>query len=191
MEAAHHPIKNFFYENILITLIYWGISHLTFIMFNKLGIQPMPIWPPAGLALVACLYRGWKIAPGIAMGVIFSNHFSLGAAWDYSASVAIFNTLGPMVGAAIIKWRITEKLEFNNGMDVFIFFLAALVVKPMLAALGGVGFKYYFGLISGDLFFKAFLKWMVAHILGTIFLGVPLLTFIKMKYYNEEKDLLL
>ncbi len=96
-----------FKENILVVLAYWGISHLNYTIFQSVGVLPMPIWPAAALAFVVAFYRGWRVAPGIAFGTIMANYYSLHATWIYACCIAIMNTLGPIIGATLMRNRIS------------------------------------------------------------------------------------
>lgn len=188
-----HPIapiadfwQRFFLENILLVASYWGLAHLTFILFRSLGILPMPIWPPAALAIVAAFYRGWFIAPGIAIGTIFANTFSLGSPFGYACSIALMNTLGPLLGAWIMRRQITSRLLINNLPDLLVCFLAIYLLPPMLAASGGIGFKYLLGMMPASELMIAWLKWTTAHSLGSLLFATPIFAWMAFREPRNE-----
>jgi integral membrane sensor domain MASE1 len=168
-------------DNVLTALAYWALAHLTFLIFKNLGILPMPLWPPAAVALVAAFYRGWGIAPGIAAGTILANHFSLNSSWEYAAAIALMNTVGPLLGASIMRWRVSPRLFIVKPADLLICFLAAYLLPPMLAATGGIGFKYLFGMIPANDMLIGWLKWTLAHSLGTLLFATPVFAWLAFK----------
>lgn len=172
-------------ENILLVAGYWGLAHLTFVLFRSLGILPMPIWPPAALAIVAAFYRGWKIAPGIAIGTIFANTFALGSPFDYACSIALMNTLGPLFGAWLMRQQVTTQFHIGNLGDLLVCFFAIYLLPPMMAASGGVGFKYLLGMIPSSELMIAWLKWTTAHSMGSLLFATPI--FAWMSFMEPQK----
>ena len=170
--------KRLLIENLLIMFCYWGISHLNFILFKNVGILPMPIWPAAAIAVIAAFYRSWKIFPGIALGTILANHFSLGASLKFSCCISVMNTIGPIIGANIMRNRISQNLQIKSIKDVIISILAIAVLTPILTACGGIGSKWFSGLIPSQEIFSAWCKWMIAHSTGTIFFAIPLFVWV-------------
>jgi PAS domain S-box-containing protein len=168
-------------ENIIVAMAYWGLSHINVILFSHLGLFPMPIWPAAALALVVAFFRGLTIAPGIALGVVLADHFSLGIGWSYSLSIAIMNTLGPIAGAALMRNRISLQLKISDAQDLWFCFFSALILVPVLAASGGIGFKWLLGMIPAEAVPVALLKWALAHALATLFFALPAFAWIKGK----------
>ncbi|HNX90871.1 MAG TPA: MASE1 domain-containing protein [Candidatus Omnitrophota bacterium] len=166
-------------ENLAVALAYWLISHLNWLIFKNVGVLPMPIWPAAALAVVVAFYRGWQIAPGIAIGTILANYYSLGAPWGYAVCIAIMNTAGPIIGAGMMRWRVSAKINIRSFGDVMFCFLAIIILVPVLTATGGIGFKWLLGLIPANEVVSAWLKWAVAHSLGTLVFGVPVFAFLK------------
>jgi len=168
-------------ENTVIALLYWGLAHLTFVIFQHMGIMPMPIWPSAAVAIVAAFYRGWRIGPGIAAGTLLANHYSLGGPWAYAACIALMNTAGPLVGAWIMRLRVTERVAVQGFVDLLICFGAAILLTPMLTAAGGVGFKWLFGLMPAAGVAVGWLKWTIAHALGSLLFATPVFAWLALK----------
>jgi len=172
-------------ENACTALVYWGGAHLTFLVFSKLGVLPMPLWPSAAVAIVAAFCRGWKIAPGLAVGVVLANHFSLHGPWAYALSLALMNTVGPLIGASIMRRRVTSHIVIDGFADLVVCFLAVFLVPPMLAATGGIGFKYLFGMIAASDILVGWLKWTTAHSLGTLLFATPVFAWLAFKEPRE------
>lgn len=168
-------------ENAGTALAYWGIAHLAFVVFKNLGILPMPFWPSAAVAIVMAFYRGWRIAPGIAAGAVLANHFSLGGPWPYALGIAVMNTVGPLCGAAIMRQRVSDRIVIGGLADLLICFVAIYIVPPMLAATGGIGFKYFFGMIAANDLLFGWLKWTLAHALGNLLCATPIFAWFALK----------
>lgn len=168
-------------ENTATALLYWGLAHLTFVIFQHMGIQPMPIWPAAAVAIIAAFFRGWLIAPGIAAGALLANHYSLGGSWAYAACIALMNTAGPLAGAWIMRLRVTERVAVQGFVDLLLCFGAAILLTPMLTAVGGIGFKWLFGLIPTVGVAVGWLKWTIAHSLGTLLFATPVFAWLALK----------
>ena len=166
--------KNIILDNVLFALSYWGISHINWIIFNKLGVLPMPVWPAAGLALVGSYYWGWAVAPGIALGTFLANYFSLGAPLVYALLIPVMNTLGPVSGGLLLRKRVSRDLKVVDILSLMWVFLIGLFYIPALSAAGGIGFKWLLGLAGEEGFFRSWLKWYTAHASGTLLVSVPL-----------------
>ena len=163
-------------ENGSVAAVYWGVSHLNWLVFKGVGVLPMPIWPAAAVALVAAMHYGWRIAPGIALGTILANRYSVGAAWDYSSCIAVMNTLGPLLAAAVIRGRVAGKTWGAwTRTDITILFLAGVVLAPLLTASGGIGSKWLLDLIPSSAVPQAMMRWGLAHALGALLFAPPLL----------------
>ena len=160
-------------ENVCVGMAYWGISHLNYLLFSGIGVLPMPIWPAAALAIVTAFYRGWRIAPGIAAGTILANHYSLGGSWGYAVAISVMNAIGPLAGAALARRRVSLDLEIRGLGDIAFCFAAMVVLTPMLTATGGIGSKWLLGLMPGSAVPAAWLKWAMAHAMGTVLFALP------------------
>ncbi len=170
-----------FWENLVVLASYWGVSHLNWVVFKSVGVLPMPIWPAAAVALVAAIMCGWRIFPGIAFGTILANHVSLGAPLGYACCIAVMNTLGPVLAATVIRRKLwSAGWPAWNRADITVVFLAAIVLAPVLTAIGGTGSKWLLGLLPYADVPQAFLRWALAHASGTLLFAPPLfLLFVK------------
>ncbi len=167
--------NKFAYENGAVALGYWFITYLNWLLFSSVGIMPMPIWPAAALALIAALYRGWLVAVGIAVGVVLADSVTLGVSLNLAASVSIMNTLAPILGAVLIKKRISSELKIKSFSDFIVVFLIGCVFVPFVASLGGVGSMLLFGELSTDMALSSIVRWTMAHSLGTLLFALPYL----------------
>ncbi|NDV28409.1 MASE1 domain-containing protein [Desulfovibrio sp. JC010] len=173
-------------ENLAVAAAYWIVSHLNWVVFSSVGVLPMPIWPAAAVAIIAALYRGWAIGSGIALGTILANHFSLGAPWAFACCIAVMNTLGPLLGASLIRSKNGGGLHFktagNMGFAVFV----GVFLVPLLTALGGIGSKFMFGFLPAGKVVVSIARWGMAHALGTFVFAVPYFAWLESRVSHER-----
>ena len=136
----------------------------------------MPVWPAASIAFIFAYYYGWIIAPGVILGTIASNYFSLGSSFIFACMISIMNTIGPIVAAKLMrKHEASADTSFKSRL--FYFVVLSLIVAPILTASGGIGSKLLLGLISYEEMMAGWLKWMIAHLTGTLLIAVPFFVF--------------
>jgi PAS domain S-box-containing protein len=70
-----------------------------------------PIWPPAGIAIVAMLRYGRRIWPAIALAA-FAVNASISPGLLTAAAIALGNTLAPGMGAWLLR-----KVDFRSELD--------------------------------------------------------------------------
>lgn len=166
-------IQRKFLENLAVCTLYWLVSHLNWLIFSSVGVLPMPIWPAAAISIIAALYRGWAIAPGIAVGTILANHFSLGAPWGFSFCISVMNTIGPIVGALLIRKKNGGDIQLRTAGNMLFGFWVALFFVPVLSALGGIGSKFMLGMLPESKVAISIVRWSMAHALGIFIFAVP------------------
>lgn len=124
-------------------------------------------WPPSGIALAALLV--WRLScwPGIFLGALAINlsigHVSLLVAMG----IAFGNTIGPVVGALLLKRTMGFQNSFVRGCDVTAF----LLIGPgsmFLTASIGVFELYVSGNLSTDLVAQAWLGWWLGDTVGVL-----------------------
>ena len=71
-----------------------------------------PVWPPTGIALAALLIFGYRVWPGISLGVLLGSVLT-GADLGLALGMTIGNTLEALAGAYLLKRVVT----FHNAMD--------------------------------------------------------------------------
>ena len=130
-------------------------------------------------------YRGKKIIPGLALGTFCANYLSLGGTFVHAICISMMNSVGPVVGASILKRRVTPSLIIKGKEDIVLFFLTAIILTPFLTALGGIGSKCILNSLSLHICLPLFFKWMLAHASGTLFFGVPAFVWFKGKKKYE------
>ncbi len=173
-------------NNLYVIVLYWGVSHVNYLIFHNLGILPMPVWPAASIAFIAAYYFGWKVSPGIALGAIAANYFSLGSSFIFACMISIMNTIGPTVSALLIK-KYEHSAEYKIRRGVFLLIFLGAILTPVLTATGGIGSKFILGLIPVDKALSGWLKWALAHMTGTLIIAGPFFA-IKIIHHSLKGD---
>src|SRR5213082_3012617 len=102
-----------------------------------------PVWPPAGIALAALLFFGFRLWPAIFIGAFLVNLTTPGNIFT-SFGIATGNTLEAVIGAWLIQRFAGGLRVFDRAYDVFKFALVvalSTLVSPSIGltglALGG------------------------------------------------------
>jgi integral membrane sensor domain MASE1 len=71
--------------------------------FAACGLFPAPIWLPASVAVVAAMFGGVRLLPGIFPGSFLANDVLFAPPLYVTATVSTTNALGPMFGATALR----------------------------------------------------------------------------------------
>lgn len=131
------------------------------------------VWLPTGIAVAALVRWGWGYWPGIWLGALLVN-LSIGSPWPVAAAIALGNTLGPLLAAAILRHLEFHPL-FQRQRDIGIFCLAA-ALGMVVSASGGVASLYLGGLVPAPVVSSAWLCWWLGDTVGVLLAAPVLLT---------------
>ena len=127
------------------------------------------IWPPAGLALAACLiWRGKQVWLGIYIGSVLSNAAADGQ-FDLSGLpllMAAGSLVQAIVGSKLLRY-FEPKLELAKPASVLRFMLLASC-SCLIAASNGVTALRLFGLIDTGQMGMSFINWWIGDTLGVL-----------------------
>lgn len=143
------------------------------LQFAVIGNTVTLAWLPSGIALVAALIFGCRIAPGIALGAFLANAWS-GLPWLLAASIAAGNTFEACAGA----WLLQHLARFQNTLerrrDIFALFLLAAVGSTALSALVGATTLSLGDMLAADGYASAWVTWWLGDMMGVLVVA-PLL----------------
>ncbi|MPW19379.1 sensor histidine kinase [Paraburkholderia sp. CNPSo 3157] len=135
------------------------------------------VWPSSGIALVALLALGFRVAPGIAIGSFLAN-----VSGGVPVAVAAMIGTGSMVGAltaAIVLSRATRfQITLDRINDVLAFIGVAAVMSTAVSALVGTTALLGGGLVPVTQYVAAFLKWWLGDMMGVLVVAPPLFSFL-------------
>jgi PAS domain S-box-containing protein len=154
-------------------LAYFAAGQLALLMAIPPGFAS-PVWPAAGIALVAVLLLGYRVLPGVLIGSASLNFFSAsatGASLLESGPVALSIALGAMLQAAagvFIVRRIIgdERLHLETPRQIGAVILGGGALATLVNATIGPSVLLTTGLVPASGFFDNWLTWWVGDALG-------------------------
>lgn len=136
-------------QSVVVALAYLATAKLGFFLALE-HTNATAVWPPAGIALAACLIFGPRIWPGIFLGAFGANVLVLAAPVSsfpvllVSFCTASGNTLEAVVGAYLVKRFISGHLPFDRTQDTLRFIMLGVFASPLLSAtIGTASFSIY------------------------------------------------
>lgn len=129
-----------------------------------------PLWLPSGIAFAAFILYGYRVWPGILFAAFLLNS-ALGAAPFIALFIAVGNTVGPLVGAHLLKWYSNYtppaiRLRDNVGI------VANSFLIPVATATIAVGSLWLSGIVPASAFQATWETWWMGDALGML-IGTP------------------
>jgi signal transduction histidine kinase/integral membrane sensor domain MASE1 len=121
----------------LVAFAYFVAARLSLAILH-LGFSASPVWPPAGIALAALLWRGRWAGIGVAFGVLGVNA-SLGVPLLLSIGSTLGSTLQAVTGATLLQ-RFGFRPAMDRLRDVLGFVGLAVFLTPIVNATIGTAF---------------------------------------------------
>lgn len=112
-------------------LLYFLVAKLVFSSL-KLGIEPSPLWPPAGIAMFVLLQQGRQVWLGVALGILLVGHW-LGISWGLMTGAALGGALEAYLGTTLLQ-RVGFRTTMTRLQDVLNFIIFAGLTAPILNA---------------------------------------------------------
>ncbi|KNZ30613.1 MAG: hypothetical protein AD742_21280 [Methylibium sp. NZG] len=149
----------------------------------QLAIPPgfaSPLYPSAGIALVAVLVFGWRVLPGVALGSLLVNlTLSLQrgqvdlTAFTVPAAIAVGAALQAGVGAWLVRRFVRQPLTLGEPRDIALFFgLGAVLACTVSASLAGWALVHS-GTVPASSLPITWLTWWAGDTLGVL-IGAPI-----------------
>ncbi|MEI6066769.1 MAG: response regulator [Methylococcaceae bacterium] len=175
--------------NIGVGLIYFLLSRISLMLALTPGSVAL-IWPPAGLALAACLiWQGWRVWPGILIGSVVSNATAADGQFEQSWlpwAIACGSTLQALAGEKLLR-HFEPALELARPKSVFRFGLIAFGSCIIAASNGSLALLLK-GLINIDQVFLSFINWWLGDAFGVlIFTPLALVSFDCRESWNGRR----
>jgi PAS domain S-box-containing protein len=141
-------IKRYCISIGITALLYFGVAKLVFSSL-QLGLEPAPLWPPAGIALFVLLQQGRRVWPGVAIGILMMGQW-LGISWPLAIGSAVGGTLEAVIGATLLRW-IGFHQALDRLRDVLGLIGLAGLIAPLLSATLSIGTAVLMGQLSEPL----------------------------------------
>ena len=94
-----------------------------------------PVWPPTGIGLAALLIFGYRLWPGISLGVLIGSLLT-GAPFSLALGITIGNTLEALVAVYFLKKFVGIHNEIDRIQDVVGLVLVSLLCTTIGASIG-------------------------------------------------------
>jgi PAS domain S-box-containing protein len=162
----------------LVALFQLSLVALAYFVTGWLGLQ-MPyagsqitlVWLPTGIAVAALLRWGLGMWPGVSLGAFLVN-LSTGASWPLAASIALGNTLAPMLTTVWLRRTQADATQIDRGQIPS--FIAAAIIGMLVSASCGVVSLHLAGVLPLSAMGSAWLPWWMGDAVGVL-LATPLL----------------
>lgn len=142
-----------------------------------------PIWPPSGLALAALLVGGYRLWPGIAMGVFIANYLA-GKSIEANLIFVIGNTCEPLIAVWFLSWKLKDRsrqhiANLEHPVDYLRLGLAAILSISIGTIISIIGL-FLINELSSKILTFSMLLWWIANLLGIVIFTPLLLTWQKL-----------
>ncbi|MDQ5982388.1 MAG: hypothetical protein QG549_385 [Patescibacteria group bacterium] len=131
------------------------------------------IWPSAGVGIAALYIFGYRLWPGIALGVLLHSTSDMRPFFPFAMCAALGATI-----AAVISVYLLKKTQFDRSLtrmrDVTKFVIYAGLLAPTISATIGVGGLVWGQIIGPEQFLYTWTTWWIGDALG-ILVYAPLL----------------
>jgi PAS domain S-box-containing protein len=114
---------------VAIAVVYFVTARLSLLLAFE-QTSSSPVWPPAGIGLAAVLLLGYRVLPGILIGVFIANVMVFVSNQSETVPIIIVltslciaggSTLEPFLGAFLFRRFIGHKNSIDRGQDAFTF----------------------------------------------------------------------
>jgi PAS domain S-box-containing protein len=153
-----------------------------YVAFAKLGFslafsvkQVTAVWLPAGIALAALLLRGYRVWPAIWLGAFVGNALSHEPAFT-AAGIATGNTIGPLVGAFLMRRYAGFDEALERVRDVLALLLLGSLGAMTVTATNGVLNLAAAGIIPWHAYGLVWWMWWVGDAMGVLLFAPLILT---------------
>ena len=167
-------------------LIAYYLSGRAGLSVPESGSHVTLIWPAAGIALAALLRFGLGVWPGIWLGSLAVT-ISTGTPIWVAVLIAFGNTLGPLLGAWMLQ-RDGLRIALDRRRDLWLFGLIGIGFSMVITASNGSFWLAAGGVIGWQEVPSAWLHWWLGDAMGTLAVGVPLLTLSRASWNQAAGD---
>lgn len=162
--------------------ILWTVSvFLLYLASAELGHQYAVVghtvtlfWPPSGIALAAALLGGYRLWPGIALGVLTTNALN-GLPIITVSLITLGSTLAPLSGVFLLRRLNNFSFTLDKASDVLALILFAAFVSTAIAASFGALGMFVGGEIAAADFETTWLAWWLGDGMGVLVISPVIL----------------
>jgi PAS domain S-box-containing protein len=169
---------------VLTALAYAAVGGLAL----ALAIPPAgvaPLYPPAGIALAACLVYGRAVLPGVYLGSLAVNLYAAAerapidpVSMALCAAMAFGAALQAGFGSWLARRLVAQPTVLNEPRDIARFFALVAPLACLISASIGIGALAGAGILSAAAVPQQWLAWWAGDTLGTLIAAPAVLTLI-------------
>jgi len=144
-----------------------------------------PVWPPTGIGLAALLIFGYRLWPGISLGVLIGSLLT-GAPFFLALGITIGNTLEALVAVYFLKKFVGLHTELDRIQDVVGLLLVSLAGTTIGASIGTITLMLT-GNGAWQNFWAIWVTWWIGDLLGALVVAPVLLIWIPLLNVRLKK----
>lgn len=169
------PVLIYLTKVLILAIIYHLAARLG-LMMAYVQANTSPVWPPTGIGLAALLIFGYKLWPGISLGVLLGSLLT-GAPFNLALGMSLGNTLEALVAVYCLKRIIHLHNELDRIQDVVGLIIVSFVCTTIGASIGSMTLMIL-RYSEWQYFWPIWSTWWIGDLLGALVLAPLLLTWI-------------
>jgi signal transduction histidine kinase len=178
------PAAIYLLEILVLAVVYHLAARLGLSM-AYVQANTSPVWPPMGIALAALLIFGYRLWPGISLGVLAGSLLT-GAPFSLALGITIGNTLEALAAAYGLKKLLGFHNQVDRIQDVVGLAFVSLVCTTIGASIGTLTL-----MLTGNgvwlSFWAIWVTWWIGDLLGALVVTPVLLTWISLHFVRPNK----
>ncbi|MDO8552994.1 MAG: MASE1 domain-containing protein [bacterium] len=156
------------------------------LLLHPAGTLQTIIWPPTGIALAAFALYGYRFWPAVALAVLITNLWT-GEYFLSALGVAAGNTLGPLLGALVLKRYfgfLPRRIRLRDSVGI----LAAACLSPLVTAGIAAASLWLTGAFDKESVAATWVMWwIIADALGILVFGSMFINWLMPSLYSRTK----
>lgn len=162
--------------SILAIALAYFVSAQAGLAFAVVGNTVTLVWPPSGIALVAILILGYRMALGVFGGAFLANILG-GLSPLLAAGIAMGNTGEALIGALLLFHVAKFRCDLRRRKDIFALIFLAAVGSTMISASFGSLTLVLGNIVEPAGYPQVWLKWWLGDMMGILVVAPLLLVF--------------
>ncbi len=161
---------------ILILAVLYHLAVRVGLMMAYVQANTSPVWPPTGIGLAALLIFGYRLWPGISLGVLIGSLLT-GAPFSLALGMTIGNTLEALAAVYLLKRIVGFQNRIDRIQDVVGFVFVSFGCTTIGASIGTLTLMLT-GNGAWQFFWAIWFTWWIGDLLGALVVAPVLLTWI-------------
>jgi PAS domain S-box-containing protein len=159
---------------LLVAAAYYAAASLS-LRLALVGEQVTPVWPPTGIAVVAFLWFGRRVWPGIAIAAFLVN-LPISSSPAIAAGIAVGNTLAPLFAHFLLE-RVGFEPRLERLRDALAIVILGALAGMLVSATIGATTLFAAGATMSAGFATTWAVWWTGDAMGVLIVAPFLLTF--------------